>query len=844
MESKTKPATNRLSFLGIFSRARKQPTPPPSVDAAPASGSSTAAAGVAESQPRDTSITSSHSGSSSSIELFGKASQPLSDGLNGLSKSPTLSESISSVLLESGVWDAEATDTLQTKPTVLTEASSSVKTYSLPTSQIKKPRPASTQLAAYKQAGDSLSIRSQSSNGSHNPAAVNATPTSPTMEMQVMLSRKWAAKAAERTSSDDANSESQGTNRRSLSIQSPSVVSSRIARTTSLSIQDSCSSEDDDSDGGTSSDDEKPLAQVAVKSVAMDDNAPLSQVSNHLRLFPQQLGRQSPTTVYSPMLPQPAPSNMTSLPRHQSAPVLLSHFNNAYTDSEAGSSETLTMNTPPASPGLSPQGKPTRTFKSFMSTIFSSSAANTAATTPTNSTPASPVKKQTPTTMPDIAAPPIASIDAPRVQRSSSAIGFRGSSPTVGARSSFPRLERSVSQLATPAGQERSNSAQAYAPSTVLHPQLLPLPLTSPRSPDLGRTGMRRTWSGGDYSTVSAYYAQQQQQHQQQNQHILQQHHQHLQQQAQEGRNSGSDYGGDNSRVWGGSDYGGAAQAWSGSEAGRSEVSHRSSVVMTAAGAAAGPLVYIEGVTSGPRPVSMSLVPPPPPSLARSFAPPPMSDETPPTDPGQLLEYVRYHQDMATKAFEVYQLQQAHMQKVNRSLSNGSSVSGSGKALSPLSGSGSTGSGSGSGGSGSGGLGSKSKSRNRHSRISAENSSSTTKPKAQKKKTKKKQVEESSGTESSDSEDTISETQNSYRKGTQDDLVHRAPSSASLSSLRAVPPSILRSASTASGSRVKKGVKFDETAAAGDNERGPMTKRRKSKKKAGVDAGAAAVETA
>ncbi|KAJ3118151.1 hypothetical protein HK100_000666 [Physocladia obscura] len=220
------------------------------------------------------------------------------------------------------------------------------------------------------------------------------------------------------------------------------------------------------------------------------------------------------------------------------------------------------------------------------------------------------------------------------------------------------------------------------------------------------------------------------------------------------------------------------------------------------------PLVYIEGITPPefrpPPPLPPHLTAPPPTIVTQITQMSQFSPDSQQPSRDALLEYMRFHQQMATQAYEAFQMQMQHQ---NQNLSQQSK-----------------------------------KSDDKTAKLMA---IPTSPPSKEKKKTAtKKLMKKNKKTEvvvespSSDNKSDSSSTSGSANVKTvsvnpylnSQKLVIRVDSMSSLGSVSSgvrrdglPPPSILRSASTGQQLPMKKkGVSFDATALVGDSERGPM----------------------
>ncbi|KAJ3298474.1 hypothetical protein HDU79_010210 [Rhizoclosmatium sp. JEL0117] len=544
-----------------------------------------------------------------------------------LALSPPATPSLLNHQLHSDFGGSGGGGGLQTIPTILPSVQDrSVKSFSLPPSQLKASRPSSLQI--------------QTSSPKPRPsesAELPLPPAPPSTQARVMLARKWASKS----SISNLYSQGGGGNGDSKSRMSPALVArsastsssiaapvgSPLAQTTKLMpptfpkiTNSSGSSEEEESTDESSSEDDKPLA-VAMRNKA--ENTPSSPTTNQFR---NPSGH--PTGRNSPLIPPSTRHNPSPSPAQ---PLLQTYFGRSYTESEAGSSDSQTTLTMPGSP---PKATP-KNFRSFVSSMFSSS-------------PSTPVVQRKPI-----------ETDAPRVQRSGSSLGFRSASPII----PNGMGGRSNSSL----GFQELQHLPQYPPPTMasLHswyPPGVP-PNVMVRSASENPNGSGRSWSGSDYGgSNTAQYP-----------HVYQPPYQPIQSYNPYQPNpamypqrsySGSEYGGSSPRMWNGSDYGGG-RVWSGSERGYA-VSEGGASQHSYGQNRSQPL---PGGAPGPYPM---------------MTPAPVVESPPPMDSAQLLQYMQYHQEMATRAYQSYQQQQ--QQKQQQLTSPKISASKTNVASSPLAG--------------------------------------------------------------------------------------------------------------------------------------------------------------
>ncbi|KAI8621920.1 hypothetical protein BC830DRAFT_46757 [Chytriomyces sp. MP71] len=637
---------------------------------------------------------------------------------------------------------------------------------------------------------EGLSLEPFAASDMMKAASVIENPSMPVLSSQRRKSSKRAASA-------------------SIKLQQPNAVK----------LTSDSSSEEEDDSVHSSSEDERPLSQLSRPHILNDENAPLSHVGNQLRF--SSLNRSMSPTLLSTRMQSPPPPVSSAF---------ISFPGVGYTHSESSNSETTLVAPSPKSTQA-----PQRDFKSFMSTIFSNKRSSVEPELRSLGFSLSPNRSQSPTPTGSVETPPMVPFGRGNMSLHRSASAGGPSYPPTNINQSFnpqllARRNNSYDGVLNRMGpQQPPFSPASPPPPPFLSPHMMP-------GPQIG--------SMHNPAFLNAYYA---------------------------GRNwSGSDgYGG------GGSDYGANPRVWSGSESGappRSDYggsqysavsSHRPAL------APHQPLVNIPGVTNvspmlptAPPPAAspLSTMSSPQPALMQFSMvplPPPGMPPSPPGDPNQLFHYMMFYREMANKAYEAYQLQ---------TMSSGGSINGDGVPV-QLHGAGLQVNSSASAGpvmpsqlsintsinatTSTSPMKSPTSSplatKNRATKSKQSTSSLSTKKTSSK---KKPVVVEGSVSESEDTSGSGSEFVQAReylstpspgpqlglnrRSATAHPVLQRVASQSSLASAQSTtsgkPIGILRTASNGSAvGRVKKGVKFDETAAAGDHERGPMTKRKKGK---------------
>ncbi|KAJ3405054.1 hypothetical protein HDU80_001950 [Chytriomyces hyalinus] len=710
------------------------------------------------------------------------------------SKALELPSDIAESLFSSDFWAEPKLEPMPPKPA---ETSSVLSSYSLPSSQVSSASKRNTFDGSQKRVSNHLSSveLARSWHKAKNAAtdartsdAIDGTVKRLSQSRDVQESRSLPSMAA--TSATYSPEPNQST----VSIRSQSALS-RASKTSShrsykphMDDHSDTSSEEEESEHGSSSEDERPLSQLARPHTSSNENAPLAQLRLH------SLNNKSSPMILSTRMHSPPPLVATTT------------FISGYSHSESSNSDTTLVAQSPKSNPAQPKD-----FKSFMSTIFTNKNQGTG----------------------DLG------------RRSQSSLGFRSSSPAL---TSSPTAERPMSPTIT-----RNVNSFPSPPLGNVSNQNSPL-----QHPEAHDTFPTTRWSmsnnGPQQPTYLAPHPAQFQMMQPSSNWagVNEAYNPHLAGRMwSDSDNGGSDYGA-NPHVWTQHELRAAATR---SEYGGSQ--HSSSSFHRPAPAPMQPLVQIPGVTSmgSVLPVSRPTSPSsnramsPTPMGAMSMLPPPMANANS-ADSNQLLKYMMYHRDMANKAYEAYQssvtaesvdgrqsaplitigpngqslpLELAH-NSANLIISTSRSSS-SLKHSSPLSPSSAP---------------SKSKSRSSKGKKSSSKS--------------KGQLPDSAGNGAKSEFDELYELAGAInsvaaaaadgylsppltrRSATAQPGLQRESSGTSLStSSTGRPVGILRSVSGGGAiegggvARVKKGVKFDETAAAGDNERGPMTKRRKNK---------------
>ncbi|KAJ3241700.1 hypothetical protein HDU81_011024 [Chytriomyces hyalinus] len=701
-----------------------------------------------------------------------------------------LPSDIAASLFSSDFWAEPKPEPMPPKPA----ETASVLTYSLPSSQVSSASKRNTYDGSQKRVSNHLSSveLARSWHKAKNAATDARTSTTDAIDgtvKRLSQSRDLQESRSTATLSPEPN-QSTASIRPLSALSRASKTSSHRSYKPHVDDHSDTSSEEEESEHGSSSEDERPLSQLARPHTSSNENAPLAQLRLH------SLNNKSSPMILSTRMHSPPPLVATTT------------FISGYSHSESSSDTTLVAQSPKSNPAQP------KDFKSFISTIFTN-------------------KNQ-------------ATGDLGR--RSQSSLGFRSSSPAltsspIAERPMSPAIARNVSSFANaPTANPNSPPQHSEAHDTFLPtarwsmsnnpPPPQPTYLAAPHPGQFQMMQPTSNWAG-----VNEAY----------NPHLA-------------GRmwsdsdNGGSDYGA-NPHVWTQHELRAAAtrSEYGGSQHSSSTSFHRP------APAPMQPLVQIPGVTSmgSVLPVSRPLSPSsnpramsPTPMGAMSMLPPPMANANS-ADSNQLLKYMMYHREMANKAYEAYQSsvtaesvdgrQSAPLitigtngQSLPVDLANSSanlliSTSRSSSSLkysSPLSPSSTP---------------SKSKSRS----SKGKKSSSKSKRHSQESAAKGAKSEFDELYEIAGAINAAAAAADGYlsppltgRSATAQPGLQRESSGTSLStSSTGRPVGILRSVSgggaiEGSGvARVKKGVKFDETAAAGDNERGPMTKRRKNKAK-------------